>query len=143
MLNSHCFLCLILHPNVGVILFYSFRVIPFSSLRSHIVLEIDHNLDISNIINFSILIQMAFLRVEMSTFTLEYFSTPLPNKQCFFCVCIGLVLPNTTTCENTADYSDLFSDFFTLSAFTPSNPFILIVSPRKNEDLEILSANVM
>lgn len=99
-------------------MFYSFRVIPCSSLRSQVVLEIDHNLDISNI-NFSILIPMAFLRVEISTFTLEYFSTPLPNKQWFFCVCIGLVLPNTTTCQSTADYSDLFSDFFTLSAFTP------------------------
>ena len=30
------------------------------------------------------LIQMALLRVEISTFTLEYVSTPLPNNQVFF-----------------------------------------------------------
>lgn len=114
-----CFFCLILHPNVKSFLILCFRVIPFSHLRSQLVLETESNLDISNTVNFSRLIQTALLRVEISTLTQEYFSAPLPNNQVL--LCIVLVLPNTVTYQSTPDYSDLFSVFFTHSALTPWN----------------------
>ena len=47
------------------------------------------------------LIQMALLRVEISTFTLEYVSIPLPNNQVF--LCIVLILPDTATYQSIAD----------------------------------------
>ena len=78
-----------------------FRDIPFSPLRSQAVIETGSNLDISNTINFSMLIQMALLRVDISTFTLEYVSTPLPNNQVF--LCIVLILPDTATYQSIAD----------------------------------------
>lgn len=54
---------------------------------------------------------MAFLRVEVSPVTPEYFSTSLPSKR-VFCVCIGLGLPKR---NHMSEHSRLlFRLFYTL-----------------------------